>query len=164
MTKTKTFNKILSVLLLILLVATLFVAFSQTGFANADTTSLGTLNYEGSKNHCKYDIVISAGEINGTLVTDSSRFRIYLQGVSCKCNIFTSFNYDITCILFKDGNEQETYHTTFTIANDDNFTQDVRTLFTGHYGNGYYTLTIVGKIYSNVNVNINKSLNFTIQD
>lgn len=84
-----------------------FMLFAKPVKAGYGT--IGTMNYDGSINHCHYDIVA------GAKLAEDHRFRIQgfyvkAKGVSCARNIFTTFTYDVWFYLKKSGGKTESYH------------------------------------------------------
>ncbi len=158
----KRINISLIIVSIILLILVMF--FSQADLAYAQTASykLGSVNYEGSRYYCRYDLMIQATGIEDGVITDTRDFKIYLEGKSCKRNIFTTFTYDLKFTLYKDGvynNEVSIY---FKIDDKDDVPGSIKVIFSGPFDNGDYKLKVKGIIDSNDVENINGEYYFTI--
>lgn len=163
MNKAKKLNLCLITISVIILIVMVMV-FLQTdlAYANTASTKLGSLNYEGSHNYCRYDLMIQADGIDDGVITNNRNFQIYLEGKSCKRNIFTTFKYDIDFTLQKDGVDNNHCSVNFTIKDKDAVPGSIRVLFSGPFDDGDYTLIVTGTISSNVNVDINREYSFTV--
>lgn len=140
-----------------------FMLFAKPVKAGYGT--IGTMNYDGSINHCHYDIVAGAN------LAEDHRFQaqgfyVKAQGVSCERNIFTTFTYDVTFYLKKSGVVIKTYDLDIKITaakqlNDDK-NNPIIFIEKDLDGKGDYTIEWSGKIKSNVNVNVSGSYYVTI--
>ena len=176
MTKSKTTNKILSIIVIMLFITTLFMVFLQNGISFAQLSiedyynkgiNVSTLDYEGTHNKCCFDVKIIASSINNSYeITDTEIFEIYLTGRACNILFpgMVEFKYDIDFTLFKDGKQKEVVNKKFTIAKEKEVDNNVISVFKSHYGNGEYTLHITGTIDSVDIEKINHSINFKIAE
>lgn len=75
-----------------------FMLFAKPVKAGYGT--IGTMNYDGSINHCHYDIVAGA-KLAEYHRFQAQGFYVEAKGVSCARNIFTTFTYDVWFYLKK---------------------------------------------------------------
>lgn len=170
MTKQNITNRTLAISLVALLMVVVLLSLLFTGAVYAATqmvyTKLGDLNYLGRDNKCYYDIILEAYHLDGNVVKELSNAKVVLQGVSCKRNIFTTFTYDFTYTLFKDGVQLVSFSDSkdFKITKQEQVYGHRIVLFDLNKGfiNGKYTIHIVGEIRSNVTAKFNKSVYFEI--
>lgn len=163
-TKNKKLMILISVAVICVLTMTaVFMLFAKPVKAGFGT--IGTMNYDGSINHCHYDIVAGAN-----LAEDhrffAQGFYVKVVGVSCARNIFTTFTYDVYFSLKKNGVEVKSYNLYFKITKAEQVGQDrynpVIFIENDLDGKGDYTIEWSGKIKSNVNVNVSGSYYVTI--
>lgn len=161
-------NKKSMILILVAVICVLAMTAAFMLFAKpvkAGYGTIGTMNYDGSINHCHYDIVAGAS------LAEDHRFHIQgfyvkAQGVSCERNIFTTFTYDVTFYLKKSGVVIKTYDLDIkiTAAKQIKESKNNPIIFIENDldGKGDYTIEWSGSIKSNVTVNVNGSYNVAI--
>lgn len=69
----------------------------------AAEVALGSVNYEGSNNYCRYNIKFYSDTIIDGNKFDKNSLGIALEGVACKRNIFTTFSYSIKFRILKES-------------------------------------------------------------
>lgn len=163
-TKNKKLMILISVAVISVIAMTaVFMLFAKP--VNAGYGTIGTMNYDGSINHCHYDIVAGAN------LAEDHRFHIQgfyvqAQGVSCERNIFTTFTYDVTFYLKKSGVVIKTYdlYIRITAAKQLKESKNNPIIFIENdlKGKGDYTIEWSGSIKSNVTIDVNGSYNVAI--
>ena len=153
----------ITMILLVAVICSIFIAMPAT--VAEVTKVLTTVNYNGTSNYCNYNLEVRAEGINEYtgVIYDDTNFKIMLVGDSCYKNIFTTFTYNISFTLFKDGVQMESKNISFKITNADSVRNDERNVFLNSYGNGNYTIHIVGTIKTHTTENVNKSAYFKIE-
>lgn len=161
-------NKKLMILISVAVICVLAMTAAFMLFAkpvNAGYGTIGTMNYDGSINHCHYDIVA------GAKLAEDHRFQaqgfyVEAKGVSCARNIFTTFTYDVWFYLKKSGVEVKAFHFDIFInaAKQLKESKNNPIIFIEKDldGKGDYTIEWSGSIKSNVTVNVNGSYYFTL--
>lgn len=154
----------ITMILLVAVICSIFVAMPAT--VAEDTKTLTNINYEGTSNYCSYGLVVKADGIDthSSVITNDDNFCVYLQGLSCYKNIITTFTYNLSFTLFKDGVQKETMSINFKVTDANKVKGDIRNIFFNSYGNGNYTIHIVGTIKTHTSENINKSAYFKIEE
>ena len=154
----------ITMILLVAVICSIFIAMPAT--VAEDTQTLTNINYEGTSNYCSYGLIVEAATIDkfSSVITNDNYFCIYMKGIKCRKNIFTTFTYDLSFTLFKDGIQKETQQINFKVTDANKVKGDIRNIFFNSYGNGNYTIHIVGTIKTHTSENINKSAYFKIEE
>lgn len=163
-TKNKKLMILISVAVISVIAMTaVFMLFAKP--VNAGFGTIGTMNYDGSINHCHYNIVAGAN------LAEDHRFQaqgfyVQAQGVSCARNVFTTFTYDVTFYLKKSGVKIKTYDLDIkiTAAKQLKESKNNPIIFIENnlQGKGDYTIEWSGSIKSNVTIDVNGSYYFTL--
>lgn len=163
-TKNKKLLILISVAVIsVMVMMVFFMLFAKP--VNAGYGTIGTMNYDGSINHCHYDIVA------GAKLAEDHRFQIQgfyvkVQGVSCKKNLVTKFNYDVKFDLKLNDVIVKTYQLKLKITSAKQLGEDMYNpiifIEDDLKGKGDYTIEWDGSIRANVTVKVKGSYNVAI--